>query len=115
VPVMKMVLRCLFVALLLGALSTSCAAEGNPPITSNGPNPTEKSVEATSCEGLHVPRNREVNTGIDPEVGLLDFSYYVAALGEDKIVTINYKDDPSCQDNPETRALIEHVLETLEE
>lgn len=66
------------------------------------------SSETVSCLGLKVPFDREVNTNLDRENGLLEFSY-VRRLQRDKSATIRYRDDLSCRRNPDTRRLIEHV------
>lgn len=62
-----------------------------------------------SCRALEVPGNKEINTNLDREGGLLDFSYYVAKLQRDRHITFRYRDDPWCRRNPETRRLIFHV------
>lgn len=79
----------------------STAVSESPTLTSN--------PETVSCLRLKVPFDREVNTNLDREDGLLEFSYYVRKLQRDRSITIRYRDDLSCRHNPETRRLIEHV------
>lgn len=80
------------------AVPTPTAAEASP-------TPTEPAV--TSCRGLEVPFDREVNTNLDKESGTLEFAYRKA--GRNQQVTIRYRDDPWCRRNRDTRSLIFHV------
>ncbi|HWC14841.1 MAG TPA: GerMN domain-containing protein [Actinomycetota bacterium] len=73
------------------------------------PSPNLIPIEARSCRGLHVPTDREVNTNLDREGGILEFDYYVARLQRSRVIAIRYRDDPWCGRNPETRRLIQHV------
>lgn len=103
-----------FVAAFLAACDTGSSLV-DPPTSSPDASPTNApSSEIVSCAGLDVPRNREVNTNLDRESGLLEFSYFDPRLQRDKQLTIRYRDDPSCRRNPQTRFLIQHVGAGLE-
>lgn len=103
-----------FVAVFFAACDTGSPRVA-PSTSSPDASPTNApSVEIASCAGLDVPRNREVNTNLDRESGLLDFSYFDPRFQRDKHLTIRYRDDPSCRRNPQTRFLIQHVGAGLE-
>lgn len=63
----------------------------------------------TSCRGLDVPDNVEVNTSLNKQERLLEFSYYDTDSGRDRTFTIKYS-SRTCKKNMETRQLIEHAL-----
>lgn len=103
--------------LLVAILFVACTGPTNPenepqPVVTTSPTPSVSppaSDSTVSCRGLQVRTNKEVNTFLDRENGLLEFSYYVAKLQQDRSVTIRYRDDPWCRRNPETLRLIQHV------
>lgn len=88
---------------------------GSPSVRPAQPSPVIESPSAdlspqiVSCVGLAIPRNREVNTNLDRESGLLNISYFVPHLQRDRHITIRYRDDSACRRNPKTRLLIQHV------
>lgn len=66
----------------------------------------------TDCEGLHVPVfKQEVNTNLNKEDGTLEFDYWDDDAQESRHFKIAYQDS-ACQDNPETKRLIDHALDT---
>lgn len=103
--------------LLLAVIMVGCDQQPTVPSaqrspeTEASPTPTPNLVpiEARSCRGLHVPTDREVNTNLDREGGILEFDYHVARLQRTRVIAIRYRDDPWCGRNPETRRLIQHV------
>lgn len=101
--------------LLVAALFTACTGPTNveddrAPATTTSPSPSPSvSTSTTSCRGLEIPTDGEVNTVLDRKGGLLEFSYYVARLQRDRSVTIRYRDDPWCRRNRGTLRLIQHV------
>ncbi len=115
-----MVVRMRTLLLAVGMLVVLTACEPESPAPTPTPIPTEAEpsptptdglevtgLEVTSCKGLEVPLDGEVNTYLDRAGGLLEFSYWKGGRNHD--VTIRYRDDPACRRNPETRRLILHV------
>jgi hypothetical protein len=67
---------------------------------------------AVSCSSAPLPRaNQEVNTILDKEHGLLTYSFYDSARGEDTSATIDYKAAP-CLSVSRFKGLIDHVVAT---
>lgn len=71
----------------------------------------DSSSGLTDCEGLHVPVfEQEINTDLNQQTGILEFSYYDSDAQEERHFRIAYEDS-ACQDNPETKRLIDHALD----
>lgn len=63
-----------------------------------------------SCASAPLPpQDSEVNTVLDVEHGVLQYSFLDVSSGEDRTVTIEYE-DPACAAVPQLRELIAHVL-----
>jgi hypothetical protein len=69
--------------------------------------------KVVTCKGLNVPADGELNTGLDLERKLLQFDYYDADLRRGRSFTIRYT-SRACQQNPETKRLIDHALEAAQ-
>lgn len=72
-------------------------------------------VNTTPCGSVKAPpKGIEVDTTNDPENGVLEFwyrDYRDSKAGVDRHYAIDYRNDPTCRDNPRLRALIEHAEE----
>ena len=74
------------------------------PTPSSSPSASSSTV---SCRGLLLPTDKEVNTNLDRESGLLDISFH--ERGRNRNVTIAYRDDPWCRRNRDVLDLLIHV------
>lgn len=103
------------IGLLLGMSLASCDAGSSVPQAAPTPtalrsaSTTPQDADVSSCRGLEMPSDKEVNASLDRENGTLEFSYYVAKLQQDRTVTIRYRDDPWCRRNRDIRSLIFQV------
>jgi hypothetical protein len=63
---------------------------------------------AADCSNIEIPNDREVNTNLNKQNGLLSAAWYDNTKGEDVTVTIRYTDD-NCSES--VKNLISHVLQ----
>lgn len=96
----------LFVTLGLLACSSDTTPQVSPPSDQRDGSP-----QLTDCEGLEIPDNQEIDTNLNEQDGILEFSYYDSDAQKDLQFRIAYKDS-SCEENPDTKRLIDHVLGT---
>ncbi|MPZ69234.1 MAG: hypothetical protein GEU71_06845 [Actinobacteria bacterium] len=100
----KLVLLGLLLTLGLAACSKTTTPHAIP---SN--DVSDDPLELADCEGLEVPGNQEIDTNLNEQDGILEFSYFDSDAQEDLRFRIAYE-DPACEENPDTKRLIDHVL-----
>ncbi|MGQ0843053.1 MAG: metal ABC transporter substrate-binding protein [Sporichthyaceae bacterium] len=111
----------------LSALRAGLDCSGAAPVPSSSPFPTASTTDSPFPPQLSTPRSTtqcssvvappegiEVDTTHDPENGVLEFGYRDyrgASDGLDRYYAIDYRNDPTCRQDPRIRALIEHAEE----
>lgn len=74
---------------------------------SAGPNPEPPKVNVTACADLpEIPADTEINTVLNKQLGLLEYSYYAPELGKDRSYTVDYEPDSDCITRPDLRRLL---------
>lgn len=74
---------------------------------SAGPEHEPPKVDITPCADLpELPVDTEINTVLDKQFGLLEYSYYAPELGEDRSYTVDYWRDSDCVTRPDVRRLL---------
>lgn len=100
-----------------GTLSPAGRQTSKPAI-SPSPSPTQ-STSPTPGLGLHVvpcstvpkpPGDTEVDTWLAREEGYLEWSFFDGATQKDLSFTIAFRTDPTCQDRPWLKRLIDDTL-----
>lgn len=108
-------------ALLIGLALTACTNTNQVPDTRGAATPapteslisTEPAADVESCSRVRIPRNVELDTGLDRENGLLTVNYTPPGTARNKSVTVRYRrDNCGWPSNRSIRRVIVHVLKT---
>lgn len=86
------------------------AASDPPSDTGSTPAPSANAADISKCADVEpAPRRREYDSVLDAESGILRIYFGIDGVNQE--YAIAYKTDPTCQDDPGHREIIEHVLE----
>jgi len=105
--------------------TTSSVVTGNPtasptpgvstPLPSATPTPSPTPdvphPKIHRCQDVELPPpDTETNTSVDREHGILSFSWYDPKLGRDRVYYVDYRNDPTCNDNRALARLIRDAV-----